>query len=247
MTRHRSTTGTRVATILALAAIASGCAAPVPTAPQPSATPVATPSPGPDEVAAAAVLASFGRLMARDDLAYHLSQATTTRVSGRRAARSGSEIDVDGPSFAGTVSTTGNKVRVVQVDGVTWTKTGKRAWQKGSTPSSRAAEEVLDTWSSLVPLDGLAYAGRSSEDPSRLDFANTQPVDYQTTAMREQGMQGVIDELTLTLAPDGTPLGIRFHATGSFTSGALADRKAGIDTVIDITRFGEDITVTPPK
>ena len=70
---------------------------------------------------------------------------------------------------------------------------------------------------------------------------------YQTAAMREQGMQGVIDDLTLTLASDGTPVGIRFHATGSFTSGALADRKVSIDSVIDVSRFGEAITITSPK
>jgi hypothetical protein len=243
----RTTGGMRIAVVMALAVVASGCAASTPPAPQPTATPAPTPTLSPDEAAAAAALASFDALRDRDDLTYHPAQTTTQSVNGKSAGKAVHDLDVNGPDFAGTLSAAGKTMRVVHVDGVTWTKPGKRAWRKGGAPSAAAATDALDTWRYLGPRDGLAYAGRNHSDPANLDFTNSRQLAYQTTDMKEQGMQGVIDELTLTLAPDGTPVGLRFQAIGSYRSGALADRRVRMDSVIDISRFGETITVTPPK
>jgi hypothetical protein len=248
MTAHRGTTGgARVALVLVLAVLASGCASATPPAPQPTATAAPTSTLNPDEAAAAAALAAFGAITQRDDLTYHLAQTTALRVNGEWVGKVVNGLDVNGPDFAVTLTAAGKTMRVVYVDGVTWTKVGKQAWKKGVAPSAAAVTDVLDTWSYLGPLDGLAYAGRNRSDPANLDFTNSSQVPYQTTAMREEGMQGVIDELTLTLAPDGTPVALRFHAIGSYTSGALADRRVSMDSTIAITRFGEAIVVKPPK
>jgi hypothetical protein len=225
---------------------AGGCAQAAP-ARQPAAAPTATPTLSPDEAAAAAALASFGELAERDDLTYHLSQVATMRYNGEPAGDVADDVDVAGLDFAGTMSAAGKTVRVVFVDGVTWGRLGKGPWKKSAAMSSEDAADVVDIWRYLGPLDDLVFAGHNRSEPARLDFGNSRPVRYQTAAMKDQGMQGVIDKLVLSLAPDGTPVTLRFHATGSFTSGALAERKVDIESVIDISRFGEPITVKPPK
>jgi hypothetical protein len=245
--RRRARVGTWVAPLLTVAVLVSGCARSAPPAPGPTAVPTATPTLSPDEAAAAVALASFGALKERDDLAYHLSQQATMRFNGEPAGDVSDDIDVAGLDFAGTMAVAGETVRLVYVDGVTWAKVGKDAWKKGAAVSSEAAADVLDTWRYLGRIEDLVFAGRNHSDPARLDFENSRPVTYQTAAMKDQGMRAVIDKLTLTLATDGTPVTLRFHAIGSFVSGAMAERKVAIETVIDISRFGEAITVKPPK
>jgi hypothetical protein len=224
-----------------------GSRAPVVYAPIPTSTPAPTATLSPDEVAAATALAAFADLAARDDLSFHLAQVATMSSSGSSLGDVTYDLDVSGGNFAGTLKANGKTVRLVYVDGITWAKVSGGKWKKSAVMSPEDAADVANPWRYLGPLDKLEFVARDAGNPDRFEFRNTGDIAYQTTAMKEDGMHGTIDGLSVFLASDGMPIGFRLHATAAYTSGALAEQKVDSQTVIDISRFGKTITVNPPK
>jgi hypothetical protein len=240
----------RVPALILVTLLLAGCGgsrAPVDYAPIATSTPEPTATLSPDEVAAATAQAAFVNLAARDDLSFHLAQVATVSSFGSSLADVTYDLDVSGGNFAGTLKANGKTVRLVYVDGITWAKVSGGKWKKSAVMSPEDAADVANPWRYLGPLNKLEFVARGTGDPDRFEFRNAGDIPYQTTAMKEDGMHGTIDGLSVFLASDGTPIGFRLHATAAYTSGALAEKKVDSQTVIDISRFGEDITVKPPK
>ena len=230
-----------------LLAACGGSRAPAIVTPISTSTPAPTATRSPDELAAAAALAAFVELAARDDLSFHLAQVTTASASGSSLGDVSYDLDVNGGNFAGTLNANGKTVRLVYVDGITWAKVSGGKWKKSAVMSPDDAADVANPWRYLGPLDKLEFVARKTGDPDHFEFRNAGDIPYQTTAMKQDGMHGTIDDLSVFLAPDGTPIGFRLHAIAAYTSGALAEQRVDSQTVIDISRFGEPITIKAPK
>lgn len=236
-----------LALVTLLMAGCGGSRAPVVYAPLPTSSPEPTATLSPDEVAAATARAAFAELASRDDLSFHLAQVATVSASGSSLGDVTYDLDVSGGNFAGTLKANGKTVRLVYVDGITWAKVSGGKWKKSAVMSPEDAADVANPWRYLGPLDKLEFVDRPTTSPDRFEFRNAGSIPYQTAAMKQDGMHGTIDGLSVFLAADGTPIGFRLHSTAAYTSGALAEQKVDSQTVIDISRFGEAITVKPPK
>jgi hypothetical protein len=209
--------------------------------------PTASPSLTVDQLAAGDALTAFQALVADEALTFHVDVLATEKVNGRALPTTEQVLDVAGADFKGRLRMGGDTVRVVYREGTTWWKAGKSPWKKSARLSTKEAEDFTNVWRMLGDVSALEFKGRDPDRPDLFVFENARPITFQDHSFERAGAHGNVDSVTLTLQSDGTPVGYRAHMIATYISGAMADQKHDITTVVDVSGVGSDITVTAPK
>ena len=230
------------ATGLALLLVA-GCG-PVPGNPQPAtytdppAVPVVTDPPRSDEADPA--VRALGRLIAREDLTFHVVETVSTTGGGASATI---ELDVAGSDFSALMDIPGSKaIELRHVGGVTFARMGKGDWRAGLL-EDKILDDLANPWLYLCWLDDLEYTGPATDPADGLVLACRKPYTYQTLTMRQEGNVGRIESLTLVLTPDGLPVRMELSGTGP----TLATRSETFTATYVFSRVGERIVIKVPK
>lgn len=212
--------------------------------PSPSATPAASPgasrTPEADQLAAADALEAFGALLEDADLAYRMEQAgSLTTTAGTSEFAYG--IDVAGSDFSAIMTIAGETIEVRGIGSTLHVKDADAGWTSAPLDAETLAD-IVDPWRYLGPLDALAFVSRAPGQMEAFQFANTAPIDYQTSAMRRSGAVGSITTLTFIVLPDGTPVELMFTAEAPDGQGGTLE----MTSTVLFSNVGGSIVIESP-
>ena len=234
--RHR----TLVALALALACAGCGTTSSGPAAPT-SASPSGAAA---SAILGSAVLEAFAALTQRDGLTFHLEQTASMAIDGTASGGATYALDVAGKDFAGVIDAAGQRINITWVNGRTWLSTDGRTWSEGKALDAATVADIVGPWRYLGPIDALVLV---RTDSAGLHFANGSPVEYQTSAMKAQGLSGAVDSMDFLVQADGRPVRLALHATASPATGELAGKRFETTTTILFSKVGEALPIAPPK
>ena len=226
---------------LATIVVAAGCAAATAPVIQPAPSPSPTATQFPDAAPAAGALAAFAKLIARDDLTFHLEETATSTAAGE-SGRMHLAMDVAGGDFAAVVEIGGEKIQLRTVKGKAWARVPGKAWTRGDL-NETAVSDLTNPWLYLCWLNDLEYTGHPVDHPEVFGYECKREYAYQTRTMQQEGWTGTMRKLALVLGADGTPLEIRMEGDGPSGSGIATTFEA----IMTFSKVDEPTTIKPPK
>jgi hypothetical protein len=221
-----------------------------PPGPSPSATPaLPTPTPLPPvplTARAKAALAKYVTASTAPNRSFHASLSGASTVDGVDAGVYTQELDVNGRDLSSTATVAGTTVRLVAVGDKMWVKSGDGDWVEAPR-NDQALADVLDVFGYVGDPTALVYIGSTQEGGRPVEhFRSGGPIPYQTGAMRTAGIFGSITDLGLTIEADGTPLRLTYRSTGDVPNTAGVVQHIESINLLQVSRWGEAIKITPP-
>lgn len=233
---HRSLLA--VATIVAL--LATGCGR-APGGSSGSATPA--PSAGAD----AALDTFFATIAKPNELSFHLHQTAELGRLGVPLVSTEHDLDVSGSDVAGRENAGSTSVQVgfdfVVVGDEAWVRADGKDWTEVAA-TELSPEDVLDVWRHLAPREDLSFERVDAD--GALHFRSTTPMAYDAASLRASGLTVQVVDAELILQTDGTPVSLTLAIEGSGTINGQVLELTG-STVAEFSRWGEEITIEPPR